>query len=173
MRNILELIGGLIPGNTTTYEAPKPKAYKTRAGDITEEDLNELRAVLFGEISNRASDKQRLEARTIINTAINRMSQYKEKGKDMTLAQVLQAPNQYQAYGGGEYSRIKTGGTKPTDQQKIQAIDDVIGTLKEGLLPDTTGGRVFYVHEPDGRIILKDGTLYKKSRPTFSELTGN
>ena len=121
---------------------------KDRGLTINPSHLDTLRKVLFAEISNRSIDKQQLEARTIINTALNRM---KQQGK--SLQDIITAPKQYQGYGSKEYQRISAGKTTLNDAQKLKAIDTVLAQLKSGNFPDTIGGRTFYTHQPDGRIL--------------------
>lgn len=170
LQTIGRKIGDLVryPGaSVTRYNAPTTPAqqgYLVRGVRLSDQDLDTLRKTLFAEISNRTSDKQTMEAHTIINTALNRVPQYKARGKEMSLAQVLSAPNQYQGYGSEEYKRIDTGGTRPSDTQKLGAIDTAISKLKSGNYPDTTAGRVYYHHDPQGRIWLKDGGLYAPQR---------
>lgn len=171
LRSITDFIGTLVPANRASYTAPAAASYSVRGATLSDEDLNTLKHVLFGEISNRATDRQQLEARTIVNTALNRIPQYAANGRQMSLSQVLSEPKQYQAYGGTEYQRIKTGQLKPTDDQKVKAIDSVLGELKTGKFDDNTGGAVFYSHDPQGRIKYAPGTLYKQKR-TISDLAG-
>lgn len=130
--------------------APKnaPIAIEGRGVSIDPAHLPTLRNTLFAEISNRDINKQQLEARTIINTALNRM---KEQGK--SLQDIITAPKQYQGYGSKEYQRITAGKTTMSDAQKLKAIDAVLKELKTGKFTDTIEGRTFYTHKPDGRII--------------------
>jgi len=120
---------------------------------------NELRPILFGEVSNRSPEQQEYEARVITNTAINRVPQYKGHG-DLNFAGVLTAKNQYQAYKGKEYNRYKSGDIRYTDQQKLKAIDKVIAELKAGTLKDNTNNSVFYEHTPDREIVITGGVLF-------------
>lgn len=120
-----------------------------------------LRNVLFSEVSNRNPDRQAFEARLITNTALNRIPQYAAKGERLTLSGVLTKKNQYQGYGSKEYNRIMNNATTTSDSQKLAAIDGVINELRTGNLLDTAQGRVFYHHDPSGKIWLKDGGLYK------------
>ena len=165
-RSITDLFDKI--GGVSRYEAPVPKVYNVRGTSMTDGDLHQLAATMFGEVSNRNPQKQSLEANTIANTALNRIQQYQAQGgkyANYGLSDVLTAPNQYQAYGGGEYKRYLTGSTTPVDQPKIQAINGIINQLKSGQFADTTGGRVFYAHDPSGKIWLKDGSLFN-SQPT-------
>ncbi len=146
----------------TPPPAAAPQTYNVRGVQMTPQDLQTLRNVLFAEISNRGSDKQQLEARTIANTALNRIPQYGAQGKNMSLHDVLTAPNQYQGYNSPQYQRIASNATTTADAQKLGAIDSVIGEMKTGKFPDTTGGRVYYHHDPQGQIWLRDGSLYKQ-----------
>lgn len=165
LRPIGDFITNLLPANTATYTAPAqaPAAsYNVRGVKLSDQDLSTLRNVLFAEISNRAPDKQALEARTIINTALNRVPQYQAQGKMMSLNDVLTSPNQYQGYGSPEYHRIANNATTTTDGPKLKAIDTTLSQLKTGNFPDTTDGRVYYSHDPAGQIWLKDGNLFKQ-----------
>lgn len=162
-------VGDLL-GQPAPVPAPVMPTYGVRGTQLTDADLSQLRNVLFAEISNRDPQHQQLEARTIINTALNRIPQYAQKGKSMTLSDVLTAPNQYQGYNSPEYKRFVAGSTTPADGQKVAAINGVIGQLKSGSFPDTTNGRVFYHHDPQGRIWLQDGGLYQPAR-TVADLT--
>ncbi len=162
------LAGGIALGSipqklSASTPQETPQAPVVRGVPITPQDLSELRNTLFAEISNRDSQKQGLEARTIINTALNRVAQYAKKGKNLSLAEVLKQPNQYQGSGSKEYNRIKNGLLMPTDQQKVQAIDEALRELAGGRFTDNTSGAVYYQHAPDGSIHYDDSkTLYQK-----------
>lgn len=132
-----------------------------RDNRITTTDIEEATAILFGEISNRSSDKQILEAQTILNTAFNRMDQYRSRGMEKTLTEVLQAPNQYQAYKEKQYNKYKSGKLDSLDQRKIDSISKVIAQLYDGSFQNNIGDYVFYKHMPDGRIIASPGKLFK------------
>lgn len=171
-RSIGDFISNLLPANTVSYTAPAAApTYKVRGVSLTDRDLATLRNVLFAEISNRTPDKQALEARTIVNTALNRIPQYQAQGKQMDLHSVLSMPNQYQGYGSPEYQRISNNATTTVDAPKLKAIDDTIGQLKSGKFPDTTGGKVFYHHTPEGQIFLKDGPLFSQAPRDFAGLS--
>lgn len=132
-----------------------------RDNRINTKDIEEATAILFGEISNRSSDKQILEAQTILNTAFNRMDQYRARGMEKTLTEVLQAPNQYQAYKEKQYNKYKSGKLDSLDQRKIDSISKVIAQLYDGSFQNNIGDYVFYKHMPDGRIIASPGKLFK------------
>lgn len=158
----VELFGG---GKVDAATKPDAPVYWIRDNKISHNDLEEAKAVLFGEISNRTPDKQQLEAQTILNTAFNRMEEYNarnHKGRsDWTLKEVLQMPNQYQAYGGKQYNKYKSGQLEDLDKQKLKAIEKVIGDVQNGSFINNIEDRVFYVHKPDGRIIADDRKLFK------------
>lgn len=153
-----------VTGAETAHAAEIPNApkqtYYIRDNAVTPSDLDEAKAILFGEISNRTPDKQRLEAQTILNTAFNRMDAYRKRGINKTLTEVLQMDNQYQAYKGKEYTRFKTGSLQPTDQQKQDAIEEMIGKVKDGSFQNNIGDSVFYAHKPDGRIVATNKKLF-------------
>lgn len=146
------------PETALASEAP---SYEVRGNKVWDTDLEEARAILFGEVSNRSSEKQMLEAQTILNTAINRMNEYRKRGKEKTLTEVLQMSNQYQAYKGKQYEKYKSGKLEELDQRKIDAINKIIEQLKKGTLKNNIGDYVFYTHKPDGRIIATSKKLFK------------
>ena len=132
-----------------------------RDNTITPNDLEEAKAILFGEISNRSLDKQKLEAQTILNTAFNRMDEYRKRGQEKTLTEVLQMKNQYQAYNGAEYKRFKQGKLNDTDKRKVEAINAIIEQILDGSFQNNIGNRVFYKHLSDGRIIADSRKLFR------------
>jgi len=145
-----------------SYAGEQPtKNYSVRNNEISDIDLEEARAVLFGEISNRSSDKQKLEAQTILNTAINRMEVFAKRGAPKTLTEVLQMDNQYQAYQSKQYEKYKSGKLEKIDMQKIEAIEAIINKVKDGTFQNNIGDYVYYAHKPDGRIFARAGRLFK------------
>jgi hypothetical protein len=157
-------VAPLIPSMTKATNSSKP-ILQPKSGTITlpdrkvslnTDDLDTLRKTLFAEISNRSSDKQHLEARTIINTALNRAA-----ASGTPLSKVLSKPNQYQGYGSKEYKRLEAGKTGASDKQKLQAIDAIIEELKSGKFADNTDGRTFYHHNSDGSITANEKYPYK------------
>lgn len=164
MKNMgtVEVVNQAAAAPMAQQQAPAPEAPKPtgRAFNVSDEDWEEAKHVLYGEISDRDYDKQVLEAETILNTAFNRIGQYSEKGKNLTLAQVLQEPNQYQAYMPDKpdslYSMSKRGEYAEGGERRVKAIEDVFNRAKTGALPDNTNGAVFYIHHPDGRIEYDD-----------------
>jgi len=128
--------------------------YWIRNNEITESDLQEARAVLFNEVSNRTEPgKQELEAQTILNTAFNRMENPTIGKKGQTLTEILQYKNQYKGYQGGEYKRLKIGDIKDTDKPKLAAIDAAIEKVRNGSFINNIEDYRFYTHKLDGRII--------------------
>lgn len=137
-----------------------------RGVDLTDQDFDAVRPLIYGEISNRAPDKQELESHVILNTALNRMREYKNKGQNRTLSEVLAMPNQYQAYGGEQYRTY----SNPQDivaQRKKQQVDDIVNRIREqiktGTYPDNTEGSFYYIHNPDGTI------TYDNKKPLFAK----
>ncbi len=124
--------------------------YSPRRGlEVTEAELKELAAVLFGEVGNRPLSKKLTELRAITNVALNRAE---KEGK--TLKEVLQSPNQFQAYLGKQYNAYKSGKAfnSTLEKEKIKAIETVINEVKSGKLKNTIGDNLSYAH-------LKDDTL--------------
>lgn len=140
----------------------QPQTFKVRDNFLALNDLEEAKAILFGEVSNRPLNKQILEAQTILNTALNRMEEYRRLGKPKTLTEVLQMPNQYQAFKGKEYNKFKDGKTGELDKRRIEAIEKVITELKDGTLKNNIPGYFFYSHRPDGSIQAVKKPLFKK-----------
>ena len=148
-------------------EEPKPIIYdiKNRGVKFTEDDLKVLKPLMFSEISNREPDKQKLEFNTILNTAINRMGEYKKvKGRDYSLSEVLQMSNQYQGY--EPNGRKEKGGKVIESQYQIWGRNDLVGTsskkreyinslvdsIGNNDIIDNTQGAFFYQHNPDQTI---------------------
>lgn len=132
--------------------ADEPKSYYIRNNEITDADLSELRAILFGEISNRNKDKQKLEAQVILNTVFNRMDEYRRKGQNKTATRVVQMPEQYQAFTSNEYKRYKNGDLKPTDKQKLEAIDEILEKVKNKTFQNNIKNAYYYKHNKDDTI---------------------
>ncbi len=157
----LKALKSLFTPKTAFADTIANEKYYIRDNTITEQDLQEAKAIIFGEVSNRTPEKQKLEAQTILNTAFNRMDEYRKHGKDYTLTQVLQMPNQYQAYKAPLYTRYKSGDIQPGDKQKISAIDSALNDVRGGNFINNIGRDVSYTHLPDGRIQTNPKKLFK------------
>jgi len=162
---ILGAVGALADriGGVTRYKRPAEPAAAAKPATVrgvtfSKGELSKLRNVLFAEISNRTSDKQKLEARTIINTIINRARSGDVNSFGKTVDEILSKPRQYQGYGSREYERIASGGVRETDARKLAAIDEILGQLEAGDLEDNIGGYTFYHHNPDGSITATQST---------------
>lgn len=154
-------------GHQPSYTEPlKSYSLQNRGVSLTDSDLDELAYILMGEVGNRGPEKQDLEARVIINTALNRLNEYASGGKKKTLADVLRMPNQYQGYmpdnPESQYSKAKSGKMDELTKSKFQFIRSVVDSLKQGKFEDNTNGAFYYVHNPDGSI------EYDDSRPLIS-----
>jgi hypothetical protein len=136
---------------------PAPVQYhiKDRNVKITDKDLDAMRPLIYGEISNRTPDKQALEANVIFNTALNRQKEYARKGQNKTLSDVIAMPNQYQAYGGPQYQEYHNP-TNPVSLMKKNQVDAIVDNIREkikkGEYIDNTEGAYYYIHEKDGKI---------------------
>lgn len=149
----------------TPVEQPAPVSRGTyqdpaRGVDFADDDVKELRKILYSEIGNRSQDKRMLEARVLINTALNRLAENRSRGRGpQTLAGVLKEKNQYQGYGTKQYQIAANG---QGDPKKLEAIDSVIAELQQGALTDNTNGAFYYIHNDDGTITYDDARpLYK------------
>ncbi len=151
---------------TNAQETPQPNEPSVTVRDVTvkQSDIDELRNVLYAEISNRPEEKRKLEARVIINTALNRLKENQATGKGpQTLLEVLSQPNQYQGYRpGDEKSQYEVARSGKANRAKMAAIDEVLREMVDGSLEDTTGGAFYYVHRPDGSII------YDNKKPLYA-----
>lgn len=140
---------------------------KDRGVQISDDDINAFRPLLYGEVSNRTPDKQALEANVIFNTALNRVKAYNEKGQKKTLSDVFSMPNQYQAYGGKQYQLYANPPDVVAAQKKKQVdsiIDSIHQQIKNGQYIDNTQGAYYYVHDP------KTGKItYDNKTPLFSK----
>lgn len=128
-------------------------------------DTKEFAPIVFGEVSNRPAEKQELEARVILTTALNRMKAHKERGREKSLDDILTEPNQYQAYKGEQYNIHRTGSSSASDAQKKQATDAIVAKLLEevrgGTFKPLSERAYYYQHAPDGTI------RYDDTRPLF------
>ena len=136
--------------------APQKAPIVIRGLNVNREELPTLRNVLFAEISNRTQGKQQLEARTIINTVLNRIQERKK-----SLTDIITAPQQYQGYESKEYKRIMSGKLVKGDEKKLQAIDAILAELEDGDFFDNTEGRTFYTHKEDGSILATEKYPYQ------------
>src|SRR3989304_9326090 len=152
-------------GISSYYAAPQvqaaPPSYnlKDRGVQVTDADIQAIRPLLYGELSNRTPDKQTLEANVILNTALNRVREYAAHGKKKTLSEVIAMPNQYQAYGGQQYKAYDNPIDAPSIAKKKQVdaiVDTLHGQIRSGVYPDNTNGAYYYRHNPDGTIAYDD-----------------
>jgi len=152
-------------GISNYYAAPKAEASPTsynlanRGVQISDADMQAMRPLLYGELSNRSPDKQNLEANVILNTALNRMKAYAANGQPKTLAQVVAMPNQYQAYGSSQYNQYANPPDAPSIAKKGQVdsiVNNIYGQIKSGQYPDNTNGAYYYSHNKDGSITYDD-----------------
>lgn len=160
-------LSSLVP-KAVPVATPIPAQYnlKDRGVQISDADINAFRPLLYGEVSNRTPDKQALEANVILNTALNRVRAFNEKGQKKTLSDVLAMPNQYQAFGGKQYNAYSNppDAVSAAKKKQIDAIIDTIHQqIKTGRYDDNTEGAYYYAHGKDGKI------AYDNLRPLFSK----
>jgi len=143
-----------------TAEAPAINTYNIRGQNVNDEDINLLKAVVFGELSNK-KENQTDEVKTIINTAINRIPQHNARGKNFSLSDTLTQKNAYQAYGGKEYNKYLQNKLNYLDRKKADFVNNAVTDIIRNNLVDNTGGKVNYIHDKKGNLILIEGNLYK------------
>lgn len=140
------------------YKAPEaPKIPNVRGVDVDKETFDSVfKPILFGEVSNRDASKKELEARVLLNTALNRVPEHNKRGKNMTLKDVLTQPNQYQAYGGNQYNLYTQNKLDAVGMKKKEEVDSIADKLwqeiQTGKFDDTTEGAYYYIHNPDQSI---------------------
>ena len=108
LTNMGNSIAGMFGSNKINYAdtsavAPKEETGTYKGQTITKSDFDNIRPILFGEISNRPPDKQNLEGNVIASTAMNRVVANNQKGNKFSLGNVLSQPNQFQSYNGSQY----------------------------------------------------------------------
>lgn len=156
------------PAVYTKAEAMAPTTYSlpNRGVELSDADIEAMRPLIYGEISNRTPDKQELESHVIFNTALNRMREYAARGQKKTLSDVIAMPNQYQAYGGDQY-RAYSNPPDVVAQKKRQQVDDIVNRIRDqiktGDYADNTEGAFYYVHNPDQTI------TYDNKKPLFAK----
>lgn len=128
---------------------------------MTEDQLNRARGVFYGEIGNRDTAKKELEARVIMNTAMNRVGEFNRLGTPKTIQEVLEDASIYQAYGGDQYNLYnnpdKMNELDKKKKAEVDAImDKIINEIKSGKFEDNTNQSFYYVHNPDGTISFDD-----------------
>ena len=125
--------------------------------NITQEDLDAVRPVLFGEIGNRDLTKKELEARVIVNTVLNRAGEFKRLGTPKALREIVEDKNIYQAYGSDQYNLYKTPDKmNELDKKKKEEVDMIIdkiyGEIQSNSFKDNTNQAFNYIHNEDGTI---------------------
>ena len=148
--------------------APQPTTYKLpdRQANISDTDFEAFRPLLYGEVSNRNYDKKKLEADVILNTVLNRQKEYAKRGQNKSVAEILAMPNQYQAYGGKQYTAYQNPADSISAAKKKEVdaiVDEIKDRIKRGDYQDNTEGAYFYIHNPDQTI------TYDNLRPLFKK----
>jgi hypothetical protein len=62
--------------------------------------------------------------------------------------------NQFQAYKANQYNKYKSGKLEKIDARKVGVIEEMIKKVKSGKFQNNIGNAVYYIHKPDGRIII-------------------
>ena len=156
-------LSSMLASKPITYERPQepkpviPTKYvlKDRGAEVSDEDLQKIRPLIYGEVSNRDYNKKAMEADIIFNTALNRQREYNARGKNLSVSDIVAMPNQYQAYGGNQYNTYYNP-KNPIDLAKKKEVDTIVDNIadrvKKGQYADNTQGAHYYIHHPDGRI---------------------
>lgn len=166
--NFLDTILNLFSAKST-YTSPTqtpPEETGTYNGQtITKSDFDNIRPILFGEISNRAPDKQGLEGNVIASTALNRVVANNQRGNNLSLGNVLSQPNQYQSYNSPQY-KLYGNATTTLDLAKKTQVDSIADNMwnqiKSGTFKDITNNAYYYQHDKSGAI------QFDSKKPLFS-----
>jgi len=122
---------------------------------VTDDDIQKMRPLIYGEVSNRDYGKKQMEADVIFNTALNRQLEYRKYNQDRSISDIVAMPNQYQAYGGDQYQTYYNP-KNPVDVAKKKEVDAIVDAIAEkirkGEYVDNTEGAFYYIHEDDGKI---------------------
>jgi len=147
-------------------DTPRRYELPDRGVQMSDEDFEKMRPLIYGEVSNRPYEKKALEADVIFNTALNRQPEYRAHGQDKSIADIVAMPNQYQAYNGSQYETYYNP-QNPVDVAKKKEVDAIVDAIaekiKKGEYVDNTEGAFYYVHEPDSTI------KYDNLRKLFAE----
>lgn len=140
---------------------PDVEIANTRGVSIDKRQFDQIfRPIFYGEVSNRDVSKKELEARVILNTAINRLAEYKKLGKEVSFGDILTQPNQYQAYKGKQYENYISGNLDELGKQKKAEVDSVLnklwGEVKGGNFQDITNNAFYYIHNRNDTITYDD-----------------
>lgn len=151
----------LLSSKHTYVAKPMQQVPKVRGVDMTPEQIDAIKRIVYSEVSNRPEDKKDLETRVLLNTAINRVGAYNKRGSKKTLKDVFEMPNQYQGFG----TRLYKEYDKPRnvlEQQRKAQIDAIVNRLvAEGeQFKDNTEGAYYYKH-------VGDKIYYDANRPLF------
>lgn len=157
-------VGSIFGGKPAVAQTPAPApTYTTRGQTFGDPDVNQLKQIVYSEVSNRPKDKQELEARILFNTALNRMAESHRVGKSRTLTDVLTAPNQYQGYNSPLYKTYNAPSDALNLKRKEQLdgiTDKLVSEVKGGTFADNTNGAFYYKHKGDK-------IYYDDKRPLF------
>lgn len=140
---------GEIPQTMAKTVGAKTYTDKRRGLSLSEDDINEARAIMYGEVGSRSRDKKVLEANVVLNTALNRLKMIHDAGyTDVSLKDVLTVPMQYQALNSENYKLAKSGKV-PKNDERMSAIEEVINKMDLGELEDISEGKIAYHHYDD------------------------
>jgi len=137
-------------GNDENKSQPSTQRTSTIYSD---EDIDELRGNLFGEIG-RTGEKAEFEARIAASTALNRLAL--DKDKKVTLKDILTQKGQYQAFSHPDregpsnlYNKIKNKEElNELETERLKVVNKIIEEVKSGKFVDTTDGAYSYYHCP-------------------------
>jgi len=109
------------------------------------EDLDELAAIMYGEMGSRSDAKMELEALVVANIAMNRAEQ-----NGTTLTEELRKRKQFHALDTKLYKDWKDGsvaqGKGNINKNRVETINRIIEDIKQGKLKNDFGDSKFYSH---------------------------
>lgn len=149
-------LGELLKGKDTfnrNEDERKNGIYRVNGKKVVEDDLKELGAILYGEMSNgRTPEQYKEEALKIANIAFNRMNNKEWRGK--SLKEILQQDKQFQAKGNKPYTEYLNGASATTTdaKTKLKAINDVLDVIRKGDTIASANRDLNYFHDKNNDV---------------------
>ena len=131
---------------TSEYNRPedKPAKYPTMSFN----NWRQVGGTIFGEAD--ATEKQ---IRYVASVIMNRAN---DTGKSPL--EIIQQPNQFDAYGAGQYKNFVGDKLDIISKKKANVVDSIVKEMIDGTFKDTAGGALYFKHDKDGRILLDTKT---------------
>jgi spore germination cell wall hydrolase CwlJ-like protein len=146
-----------MPGHSERYDLrPLRAAVEERQGEakahrpphrfqVTEGEKRKLGAVAYSERTGGTAEEHAAIASVVLNRVSSRDLQYVDRGRAVSIDNVIAAEKQFQAVGRSDYDAFKKGtASGPASKNAAKAVDQV---LKTGPTTNAT----FFIVNPGGR----------------------